>query len=127
MRWLLVALLALHGLIHLIGSSAAWGGAIVGLTSVPLIPLAGAALRLAGAAWLLAALLLVVAALGLAFRRAWWPIAAFVGVVVSQVLIILWWRDAQAGTLPNLVILAAAIWFSLPDRRPAGLAAGAHS
>ncbi len=127
MRWFLVVLLVLHGLIHLIGLPAAWGGAIPGLTSVPLLPLAGATLRLTGAAWLLAALLLVVAALGLALRYGWWSAAALAGVVVSQSLIVLWWQDARVGTLPNLVILVAAIWFSLPDRRPAGLAAGAHS
>jgi len=36
-------------------------------------------------------------------------------------------RPSRFGTVPNLAILAAAIWCSLPDRRPAGLAAGAHS
>jgi hypothetical protein len=77
--------------------------------------------------WLLATLLLLVAALGLALRRGWWPVVALVGVVVSQALIVCWWRDARFGTVPNLVILAAAVWFSLPDRRPAGLAASAHS
>ena len=125
MRWLVIVLLVLHGLIHLIGAPASWGGGITGLTAVPLIPLAGAALRLAGVGWLLATLLLLVAALGLAFRRGWWPVVAFVGVVVSQVLIVCWWRDARFGTVPNLVILAAAIWFAMPDWRRASSAAGA--
>ena len=127
MRWLLVALLGLHGLIHLIGSPAAWGGAIAGLAADPLIPLAGATLRLAGVAWLLAAVLLVVAALGLALRRGWWRAVALAGVIVSQVLIVLWWRDARVGTLPNLVIVVATICFSILDRRPAGLAVSAQS
>ncbi len=127
MRWLLVALIVFHALIHLIGSPAAWGGAIAGLTVDPLVPLAGAALRVGGVAWLLATLLLLVAALGLALRHEWWPMAALAGVVVSQALIVLWWRDARFGSLPNLVILVIAIWSAMPNRRRAGPIVGAHS
>ena len=46
MSWLLVPLLALHGLIHQLGVPAAWGGEIEGLTGDTVIPLAGRPLLL---------------------------------------------------------------------------------
>ena len=36
--------------------------------------------------------------------------SALVAAVVSQVLIVLWWPDARAGTLANVLILAAVVW-----------------
>src|SRR5688500_3341059 len=102
MRWPLVVLLVLHGLIHLIGSPPALPGCSRACCSSA-------------------------AALGLARRRGWWRAAALAGVVVSQALIVLWWRDAQVGTLPNVAILVAVLWPRMPTRQSRGLAVGAHS
>ena len=38
--------------------------------------------------------------------RAWWP-TAVAGVGVSQLLIVLQWQDAKAGTAANLLIAVA--------------------
>lgn len=85
------------------------------------MPLGAFALRLAGVAWLITCLALLVAALGLALGRDWWRPVALVAAVVSQALVVLWWPDARAGTLANILILAAAIrrprvaaWWSAP-------------
>ena len=110
MRWLLITLLVLHGLIHLLGLPLAWGGTVAGLTGGTLVPLAALALRVAGIAWLLACLALLIAALGVALGRDWWRPVALVAVVVSQVLVVLWWHDARAGTLANIAILTAVVW-----------------
>ena len=110
MRWLLAPLLVLHGLIHLLGVPLAWGGRFAGMTGGTLVPLGDFALRAAGTAWLLACLAPLVAALGVALGRDWWRPAALVAAIMSQALVVLWWPDARAGTLANILVLAAVVW-----------------
>ena len=80
------------------------------MTGGAIVPLGDLALRIAGVAWLVACLALLFAAPGVAMGREWWRPVALLAVVVSQVLIVLWWPDARAGTLANTVILAIAVW-----------------
>jgi hypothetical protein len=92
MRYLLVALLAIHGFLHLIGLQ--WGKTV-------------------GAIWVLASLaLLLTAALLLMRDDHWWMVAA-AALVFSQALIVSVWSTARAGTVINLllaipVVVAAA-------------------
>ncbi len=98
MKPVLIAIVVLHGLIHLMGFVKGFGLAPV------------AALKLAigpglGVLWLTAALLFLVAAGLLALgKEAWW-IVGLPAVVLSQVLVVLAWSDAKFGTLPNVLIL----------------------
>jgi len=91
MRYLLVALLAIHGLLHLLGLQ--WG-------------------KVVGAVWGLAALALLSAAGLLLVRNdRWWMVAA-AALVFSQALIASAWSSARAGTILNValtipVVLAA--------------------
>ena len=110
MRWILVPLLVLHALIHLLGVPLAWGGTVAGMAGGTLVPLGDVALRIAGVAWLGACLALLIAALGVAFGRDWWRPVAIVAVMLSQALIVVWWPDARAGTLANILILAIVVW-----------------
>ena len=110
MRWLLVPLFVFHGLIHLVGVPLVWGGLIAGKGGATLVPLADLALRVAGGAWLLASLALLLAAFGVAFEQDWWRPVALLAAAVSQVLIVLWWGDARAGTVANVLVLAAVVW-----------------
>ena len=110
MRWILTPVLVLHGLIHLLGVSLAWDGTGAKMAGGTLVPLGDLALRVAGVAWLIACLALLVAALGVALGREWWRASAIGALVLSQALIVLWWPDARAGTLANLLILAVAAW-----------------
>lgn len=97
MRFVISALLFLHGLIHLMGFVKPWGFA-----EVP--QLSGPTDRGLGLLWLLTALLLVIAAVLRAIDRdAWWAPAAL-GVVLSQALILSQWSDARAGTLANVLL-----------------------
>lgn len=98
MKYLFVAVLVIHGLIHLLGFSKAFG-----LAQPP--QLQAAISRPTGILWLAAALLLIVSAgLVLVAVRWWWVPAAF-GVVLSQVLIFTTWNDAKAGTIANIILL----------------------
>ena len=110
MRWILVPLLVLHALIHLLGVPLAWGGMVADMAGGTLVPLGDVALRIAGVAWLGACLALLLAALGVAFGRDWWRPVAIVAVMLSQALIVVWWPDARAGTLANILILAIVVW-----------------
>lgn len=101
MRVALVALLLVHGLIHLLGFVRGFALGQVGLT----VPVS----RAAGAAWLVACVLLVAVAALVALRVAgWWWIAA-AAVLLSQALVVSAWSDAKAGTAANLVLAVAAL------------------
>ncbi len=103
MRWVLVLLLALHGLLHLLGVAKAFGWAELPQLVRPIG-------RPLGLVWLAAALgMLATAALLALGHRAWW-ILALVSVVLSQAAIVTSWSDARFGTVVNVVLVAAALY-----------------
>lgn len=98
MKYILVALLLIHGLIHLLGFVKAFNLAQPAQLQAPIT-------RPLGILWLAAALLLVVSgSMGLVAAR-WWWLPAALGVVLSQSLIITAWGDAKAGTIANALLL----------------------
>jgi hypothetical protein len=97
MRFAFAALVLIHGLIHLLGFAKSFGLA-------PLPGLTREVSRPAGALWLLAAVLFVMAAVLLAVQSGAWWAAAVPAVIVSQVLIALSWSDAKYGTVANVII-----------------------
>jgi hypothetical protein len=100
---MIVALVAIHGLVHLLGAANGLGWSEVTALTEP-IGVAG------GLAWLSAALLVGAAALSLAVRvRGWWLLTAG-AAVVSQLLVVTAWSDAKAGTAVNVVMLVAAAY-----------------
>lgn len=103
MRWLFIAIVLLHGLIHLMGFAKAFGYA-------ELTPLATPISRPMGLLWLLAALLCFGTAAALfQWPRGWWILAGLAGIV-SQIAIVSAWSDARFGTVANLILLAAAVY-----------------
>jgi hypothetical protein len=106
----LAVLLALHGLIHLIGPAKAFGWWDVTQLRQP-ITSAG------GILWLVAALLLIGAAIALAMGTRWWRYFALPGVILSQFLIAQTWGDAKFGTLANIVVVVPVLLAAL-DARP---------
>lgn len=110
MRISLTLLLVLHGLIHLLGTFKWLGIAPVPqLSGRTLIGLSSTGERVFGALWLLACLLLLLAAaLQMTRIDAWW-VVALVGVLLSQSLIVVAWQDARFGSLANVILLFAAL------------------
>ncbi|MCB0639931.1 MAG: hypothetical protein KDC54_25085, partial [Lewinella sp.] len=102
MRIALILLMALHGLIHLLGFFNAFKWMELPALTLPVG-------RVAGLFWLVAALLIWGAGLLLAGRRPWWPVVALAAVAVSQALVIIYWQDASFGTIANVVILLVAV------------------
>ena len=105
-RWILAFVLTIHGLIHLMGFAKSFGYA-----ELPQLTLSLS--RPIGFFWLCASVLMIATALGVAGTwRHTWAIGA-VALALSQVLILLAWRDAWAGTIANVLVLLVVLngWF----------------
>lgn len=100
-----------HGLIHALGPLDIWGITdIETLTGKPTIDFGPSATNVLAGVWLVALVLFGASGLAVLMRRGWWRPVAVAGVVVSQFVIILWWNDAAAGTIPNLLIVGAILY-----------------
>lgn len=104
-------LLLLHGLIHLMGFLAAHQ--LIGSDLLPI-----AINRSTGAFWLAASVLFGITLVLLWVGYPRWPVWAFVAVLLSQVLIILVWKVAWAGTILNgLILLLSVVYFGQNEFR----------
>ncbi len=102
MKYLLIVIVAVHGLIHLMGFAKAFNLASFEQLRVPISqPL--------GLLWLAAALLFVLSAILLVVAPDRWWAPALGAVVISQVVIITSWSDARFGTIANLIVLVPAV------------------
>lgn len=102
MRIIFLILVILHGLIHLLGFVKAFGIREVKelslLISKPM-----------GLLWLVGTILfLAYAILHYANSKYAW-LFGFIAVILSQILIIIYWKDAKFGTLPNILVLVVTI------------------
>lgn len=106
LRLALVALVVVHGLIHLMGFAKSFGLAELAQLTQPIA-------RPLGVLWLLAALAMLATAMALVATPRWWWAIAAVAVVLSQIAIAGSWHDARFGTIANAIILAAAVYGGL--------------
>ena len=102
LRWLLVAALAGHALIHLLGVAKGFEWADVAQLTQPVGVEAGVLWLVAGVLTFVAAGLLAVGA------PTWWWALAITAAAASQIAIATSWTDARAGTIVNLVLVLAA-------------------
>lgn len=100
-RAAVIVVVTVHGLIHLLAAAKGLGWADVPEIAEPISPAAGAVWLVAGVLVVMAGVLMAVAA------RGWWILAA-VAAVVSQAVIITAWGDAAVGTSANVMLLVAA-------------------
>jgi hypothetical protein len=99
---ILIFVIAVHGLIHLMGFAKGFQYAEMKQLTIPIS-------KPVGALWLLAALLFMVSAILLLLKKDYWAMLAIAAVVISQVVIITSWRDAKYGTIANIIIGIAAV------------------
>ncbi|MBL7872461.1 MAG: hypothetical protein JNM78_12665 [Cyclobacteriaceae bacterium] len=102
MKVVFLIIVLLHGLIHLLGFVKGFELKEVKELTLPISkPL--------GIVWLAATILFLTYGVlhVLNAKYAW--LIGLVAVVLSQVLIILFWKDAKFGTIPNVIILAVSI------------------
>lgn len=101
-NYLLVFLTLVHGAIHLMGFAKAFGHAEIRALTCEIS-------RPAGALWLAAAAVFICAAAGAFFGWRYWWLVAVAGVLISQPLIFSCFAGAKFGTVPNVIILLAAV------------------
>ncbi|MHC1707051.1 MAG: DUF6544 family protein [Bacteroidales bacterium] len=107
---ILFILLIIHGLIHLLGFVHEWKLAVIKqFTGKTLIALKGASGKFFGLVWLGVAAVFCASALMFILKSNFWWIPALSATVVSQLLIILYWKDAKAGTVINFIVLIAGL------------------
>jgi hypothetical protein len=114
-RTVFIVVLAIHGLIHLMGFAKAFGYAALPQFAQP-IP------RAMGALWLLAAGLLGAAAATVVPLPRWWWLIGALALIASQCAVVSSWSDAKFGTLANLVLLAGVL-YGFASRGPLSLRA----
>jgi len=100
--YIFAALVALHGLIHLMGFVKAFA-----LADLP--ALTRAIPKMTGLAWLASALIICAAAAALLLGVGWWWMVAVTGLLASQTLIVRYWHDAKFGSIANVILLAGAV------------------
>jgi hypothetical protein len=112
MLWVIFALTFIHGIIHLMGFVDGIGikkmPQLSGNTSVVLSPTTKTRLAYI---WLLAFTLFMIALVGLVINQDWWRALGVLAVIISQSLIFIWWKDAKAGTIANIIILLAMLFY----------------
>ena len=105
MAWFFVAVMFLHGLIHLIGGIGQFApGKIQGFSGQSIVSLPASAGTILGILWFIAVALFIVSAIALATKQPWWKAVTLCSIVLSQLLIVLWRPDAKWGTIPNILI-----------------------
>lgn len=102
MKVLFLAILAIHGLIHLMGFAKAFKFAAINSIKRPIS-------KPVGALWLVCAFLFIAAAVFFFLEKQPWWMLAGAGVVLSHIVIALSWSDAKEGTLFNLIILIPVV------------------
>ena len=102
LKYFLPIILFAHGLIHLIGFAKAYNFANVTQITKEIS-------KSNGMLWLLTAVLLSAAGVLCLLKKESWVYLAFIGVIVSQMLIISVWQDAKFGTVLNVIIFLAAV------------------
>jgi hypothetical protein len=113
-------LLALHGLIHLLGAFTYLG--VAEFEGLPYrtalldgrLDSGEAGARLFGVGWLVAAVAFGAVGLGLLLRRAWWRRLVLLVAPFSLALCLLAWPDAAAGAVLDAAIILAVL---LPPQR----------
>ena len=102
MKYLFAFVMLAHGLIHLMGFTNGFGmSKLPALTKYISKP--------TGMFWLFAAMLFIAAATYYMLKKENWSIFAFLAVIISQLLIIWYWKDAKIGTVANIIVLLVAV------------------
>lgn len=102
MRILFIVLVVLHGLIHLSGTLKGLGLKDMKELTLPIS-------KSMGFLWMVVAVLLVVYALLFISNNRFAWLIGLVAAILSQILIVVYWKDARFGTIPNLLIIIVSM------------------
>src|SRR5687768_16300477 len=109
-RLVFTLFLLFHGLLHLPSFITAFSLARINeLTGKTLLPLSGISIKIAGILWLFTGLLFTITAIAYLVKKYWWWLAGAIAIIISQVLIIIFWPDAKFGTIINIILLLPVV------------------
>lgn len=97
MKLTISLLLLIHAVIHLFGFLKAYKLATIEELQLPVS-------KLEGQLWLIAAFLIAVLSVFYYLEIQHWVYVGFAGLMLSQYLIIKYWKDAKTGTIPNVFL-----------------------
>ncbi|WP_375581253.1 DUF6544 family protein [Marivirga tractuosa] len=102
MRIALFIIIIIHGLLHILGFVKGFSLKEIKELTIPIS-------KSMGLIWLITSILYI--AYGILFllnhKNAW--LIGFIAVLLSQILIIIFWKDAKFGTLPNIIVLIVSL------------------
>ncbi|MBL7889261.1 MAG: hypothetical protein JNL24_06890 [Bacteroidia bacterium] len=102
MKYILLFLIFIHGLIHVLGFVKAFEITSVNQLSIPISkPL--------GILWLISTLLFLVAGTLRLFNHSYWWLPLALAIILSQTLIIFSWQDAKFGSIANIILFIVAV------------------
>ena len=102
MKIVFILFVLVHGLIHLMGFVKAFG-----LSDVKELTLSIS--RQWGTVWLISFVLFALVATLFALSYNYWWVLGIIAVLVSQILVFYFWKDARFGTIANMIILIVMI------------------
>ncbi|MCB0491640.1 MAG: hypothetical protein KDC93_04410 [Cyclobacteriaceae bacterium] len=102
MRIAFTILIGIHGVIHLFGFLKGFGLSEFKAISEPIT-------KSLGILWLLTALLFLFTLILLWSNKTWW-IMGIIATILSQWLIVMYWKDAKYGTIVNAIMLIAIVF-----------------
>ena len=102
-RYLFAFIVFVHGLIHLMGFVKAFGLAEIS-------QLTQAISKPRGILWLICAILFCTSMIVFLAKANWWWMLVIPAVLMSQVLIFIYWQDAKFGTIANVIALLVGVW-----------------
>ena len=97
----LAALIALHGLAHMVGFAAPYG-----YMKNPPLALTGSSAKILGIFWFIAAVVFVVAAIGLMRKASWWTPVTLVACLLSIALSTVALPYAKIGLFVDVALVA---------------------
>ena len=102
MRIAFLIIVFLHGLLHLLGFVKGFGIKEVKELTIPIS-------KPMGLLWLAASILFIFYGISFFLNSKYSWLLGILAVLISQFLIIIFWKDARFGTLPNVIILIVSI------------------
>jgi len=102
MKYVFIIIIFIHGLIHLLGFLKGFGFKEVKELTLPIS-------KPMGIVWLSTTILFLAYGISFIMNSKYSWLLGFLAVVISQILIILFWKDAKFGTIPNIIVLIVSV------------------
>lgn len=110
LRLVFFLIILIHGLLHLLGFAKGLNLADVPqLSGKTIMPLSTSLSRIASWLWGITCIFFLLSGNLFFFKNEYWGWFGALAIILSQILIIVYWKDAKAGTIANIIILPAVI------------------